>query len=131
MDRNDPESLKRILGQMITRTPLGKTLEQARIWEHWPHVAGQDLAGHGEPVAVKKGVLRVAVENAAWMQSFAYAKWDILRRINRLAGRELISDMFLILREDHEQEKRKPKKRGPKQNRPPKEGGETESDRSR
>ena len=70
MDRNDPESLKRILDQMITRTPLGKTLEQARIWEHWPHVAGQDLAGHGEPVAVKKGVLRVAVENAAWMQSF-------------------------------------------------------------
>ena len=122
MDRNDPESLKSILGGMIKGSPLGKTLEQARIWEHWPHVAGQDLAGHGEPVAVKKGVLRVAVENAAWMQSFAYAKWDILRRINRLAGRELVSDIFLLLREDFEQEKRRPKKRGPKQNHPPKKG---------
>lgn len=124
MGKNDPESLKSILGHMITRTPLGKTLEQARIWEHWPHLAGQELAGHGEPVAVKKGVLRVAVENAAWMQSFAYAKWDILRRINRLAGRELVSDLFLILREDFEQEKRRPKRRGPKQNHAPKKGGD-------
>ncbi len=123
MDRNDPESLKSILGGMIKGSPPGKTLEQARIWEHWPHVAGQELCGHGEPVAVKKGVLRVSVENAAWMQSFAYAKWEIIRRINRLAGRELVSDLFLILREDHEAAKTAPKKRGPRMPRPPEKGG--------
>jgi len=33
------------------------------------------------------------------MNKYAYFKWEILKRINRLVGKELISDVFFVLSE--------------------------------
>lgn len=92
-----------ILAAMTRHTPLGKLLEQAQIWERWSSLAGPQLSPHGRPLRIKDGVLHVAAENSAWAQSFAYHKWAIVRHINRMAGKELVHDLFIVLEEKKEE----------------------------
>ena len=106
MKKNKPESVGDILAKMVKKTPLGRKLDQARIWEVWPELATPSLAKHGRPQGVKEKTLIVEVDSTVWMNKYAYFKWDILKRVNRMAGRELISDIFLVLAPDDETPKR-------------------------
>jgi predicted nucleic acid-binding Zn ribbon protein len=87
---------------MQQTTPLGKNLEQAQIWEHWEELTGKHLAKHCRPHSIKKGQLRIIVESPVWMHKISYLKWDLLLRINRMAGKELVSDAFFVLASDEE-----------------------------
>jgi predicted nucleic acid-binding Zn ribbon protein len=100
MSKKEPASLADILTQLKQESPLGQQLEQARIWERWAEVAGPAIAAHGRPLTVKDGVLHIEADSSVWMHKFAYLKWHIIGRINRLAGRELVSEVFIHLAED-------------------------------
>lgn len=96
---NKPQSVGEILAKLAKKTGLGKQLEQAQIWEHWPEIAGASLHIHGRPQSVRDKTLTIEVDSTVWMNKYAYFKWEILKRINRLAGKELISDVFFVLSE--------------------------------
>ncbi len=102
MRKNDPVEVGKILDKIKATTALGKQLEQARIWDRWNELAGGHLAAHGEPKTIREGTLYVEVDSPVWMHRYAYRKWDILKRINRMAGEELVSDLFVVLRADEE-----------------------------
>lgn len=95
-----PVAVGDILGQLIQASPLGETLEQARIWEFWPEIAGPQLAAHGRPHSVQDRTLYIEVDSAVWMHRYSYKKFAIIRSINRMARKELVSDLFLRLLED-------------------------------
>jgi predicted nucleic acid-binding Zn ribbon protein len=99
---NRPKSVGEILARLLQKTALGTRLEQARIWEQWPEVAGPVLCEHGRPRAVRDKTLIVEVDSTVWMNRFAYSKWDLLKRVNLAARKELISDIFLVLTPDTE-----------------------------
>ena len=86
-----------VLKSLLKKTDLGKKMDQARIWSEWADIAGPALAEHGRPHAVNDQTLIIEVDSTVWMNRYAYHKWDILKRINRLFGREIISDIFLLL----------------------------------
>ncbi len=100
MSANDIPSVGDILGKLKTTSSLGKQLEQAQIWEHWERIAGAFLAEHGRPCHIRKGVLTVEADSPVWMHRFAYRKWAIIGRINRMAGHELVSGLFVRLKDD-------------------------------
>lgn len=102
MKKNQPEHVADILSRMVQSTVLGERLEQAKIWENWPHLIGSHLAKHCSPHSIKDGQLRVVVDGPVWMHKASYVKWDLLRRINLMAGRELVSDIFFLLDEEME-----------------------------
>lgn len=91
-----------ILARLKQSGKLGQNLEYARIWEHWAAIAGARLSAHGQPYTVKDGQLRVRADSAVWMHRFSYEKWGIIGRINRMAGKELISDLFVTLEPEDE-----------------------------
>ena len=99
----EPQSIGEILAKIKKHTRVGKQLEQARIWERWPELAGP-LAGHGQPRTIKDNVLYIEAQSTVWMHKFAYHKWDIINRINRLTGQELVDDVFLVLADEPSQE---------------------------
>ena len=100
--KHQPESVGDILARMVQQTTLGLNLEQAKIWENWAELVGGHLAAHCTPHNIKDGQLRVTVESAVWMHKLSYIKWDLLKRINRMAGKELVSDLFFRLASDEE-----------------------------
>lgn len=115
MKRSRPTSIGDILGSLAKPRnrdkvekagldKLGKQLEQAKIWDHWPEIAGPHLAAHGEPSGIKENRLRIKVKSAVWMHKFSYKKWDIIKQVNRMARKELISDIFIELATEDEDE---------------------------
>lgn len=104
MSEHRIHSAAEILKKLIATTPLGKVFEQAQIWDNWTEIAGKVLAGHGHPKDLREQRLRVIVDSAVWMHKYSYCKWEIIRRINRMAGKELVSDLFFLLAEDAEEE---------------------------
>ncbi len=102
MKKTRPEHIGDILAAMQKKSALGKHLEHAQIWEQWERLAGAHLAKHSRPHSVKDRQLRVLVESPVWMHKLSYLKWDLLRRINRMAGKELVSDIFMALASDED-----------------------------
>lgn len=102
--KKEPAKLGDILSSLTKTTKLGKQLEQAGIWEHWPELAGPHLAEHGRPARIKDNVLHIEVDSPVWMHKFAFRKWDIIKRVNLMARRELVSDLFLALEPEKEEE---------------------------
>lgn len=97
--RSHPTGVGDILESLKKETDLGEQLQNALIWEHWPALAGT-LAYHGKPVTVRDHTLYVEADSAVWMHKFVYRKWGLMLRINKLANRELVSDIFVKLAPD-------------------------------
>lgn len=102
MRGNDPTEVGKILDDLKKTTGLGQQLDQARIWDRWSDLAGLHLAAHGQPKTIRDSTLYVEADSPVWMHRFALRKWSILKRINRLAGRELVSDLFVVLKADED-----------------------------
>lgn len=102
MKRYDLTGVGDILRKLTKTTKLGETLKKAELWEHWTEVVGEETARHCRPRTVQEGQLRIEVESAVWMHRLAYRKWDIVKKVNRLAGKELVHDVFLVLIPDGE-----------------------------
>ena len=103
-----PTGVGDIIASLKKTTPLGKRLKEAQIWQQWPGLAGKRLCTHGHPVAVKDKTLRVEAYSAVWVSKFAYHKWEIIGRVNRMAGYEIINDLFVTLAEDTGEESGSP-----------------------
>ena len=101
-EASKPTGVGDILASLKKSTPLGKRLKEAQIWQEWPSLAGKRLCTHGHPVAVKDRTLHVEAYSPVWVSKFAYFKWAIIGRVNRMAGQEIISDIFVTLAGDEE-----------------------------
>lgn len=97
---DEPEPIRAILNRMIRTTELGTTLEKARIWGQWARIAGDALAESTAPAALENGLLVVQVADTSWMDLCLYEKWEMVRRINREAGRLVVSDIRFELAPD-------------------------------
>ncbi|MDX9973429.1 MAG: DUF721 domain-containing protein [FCB group bacterium] len=100
MKKSKLTAIGKILDEMKRSTELGEQLEKARIWERWNELAGPHLSAHGLPRGIRDNVLYVEAESPVWMHRFALRKWDVIKRINAMADRELVSDLFVVLRDD-------------------------------
>jgi hypothetical protein len=99
-EASKPTGVGDILASLKKSTPLGKRLKEAQIWQQWPSLAGARLCTHGHPVVVKDKTLHVEAYSAVWVSKFAYFKWSIIGRVNRMAGQELINDIYVTLAQD-------------------------------
>ena len=100
MKRSEPSPISDVLQTLKKSSKLGLQLEQAQIWERWPELAGPKLAVRGNPVTIKDATLFIQAESAAWVHRFSIHKWDILKRVNQMAGKELITDVYVSLQPD-------------------------------
>ena len=92
-----PSAVGAILEKITQAKGFRKHLDQGRIWEAWEDIAGARLAPYGKPKYFKDKTLLIEVHSAVWMSRYAYSKWDLIKRVNLVAGYELINDLFFIL----------------------------------
>ena len=57
----------------------------AALWQDWPTLAGDQLAGHCRPLGLRNGVLTVGTSHPQWRQALLYSKLQLLAAI-RAAG---------------------------------------------
>ncbi|WP_254567846.1 DUF721 domain-containing protein [Oscillatoria sp. HE19RPO] len=85
-------SLDHILGALAAQTLGQKQREYQQLVESWAIAVGPKITQHTRPLAVERGVLRVATSSAAWAQNLMFERRRILQRLN--VGRsEAIADI--------------------------------------
>lgn len=90
-----PATVGRLLSDTLRGTPLERRLAEARIWEIWDRVVGQQIAAQARPNTIRDGVLTVQVASAPWMQQLNFLKPEIRERLNRELNAELVRDIYL------------------------------------
>lgn len=87
------EAIARVLSRVLRQLGLEGDLEAWRAVDEWPEVVGPRVSQHTRAVAFRDGTLRVEVEGSAWMQELGYLKRDLIQRINRHLGSDLVRDV--------------------------------------
>lgn len=83
-----------ILQQLLGAQGMDQKLRQYRAWEVWEQVVGPQIARHARPLRLREGILEVRVDQPIWMQQLRMMAPDILRKLNRALGEDLIRELF-------------------------------------
>ncbi|MCU1251395.1 MAG: hypothetical protein JWQ49_4424 [Edaphobacter sp.] len=73
--------LKKSLGQS-----LNSLRDEDKLAAAWPVACGRTMAERGTIVGYYEGVLRVQVENRAWLQQLMSMRGHLAREMARIAG---------------------------------------------
>jgi hypothetical protein len=92
-----PAQLKGVLGDVVARFGLDRSLDDYRIWQAWDEVVGPVISRNAQPQKLNASRLVVAVRNAGWMQELTLLRRDLAERLNRWMGREVIKEIFLVV----------------------------------
>lgn len=77
---------------------MGGSKERSRLsglWQAWPEVLGEDVAGTVEVLGHKNGILQLGVEDSMQMQEMLYQVEDILAKVNAFLGSAYFKDIRL------------------------------------
>ncbi len=84
------ETIKDILGGLLRRRKLDKTLSVYRVFNVWNEAVGVRIARHSQPKGYKNGTLLIAVDSSTWMQQLTFLTDDIRRKVNQALGAPLV-----------------------------------------
>jgi predicted nucleic acid-binding Zn ribbon protein len=93
------EDLKRILERVLDATPnYEENMERLRVFEAWPRAVGEKIASRAWPVKLTDdGVLCVAAENSAWLQSLRYLEPQILDKLEAELKHRAVKQLRLMI----------------------------------
>jgi predicted nucleic acid-binding Zn ribbon protein len=88
-----------VLGKVLKNCRVSpKDVEALKVFSLWSEVVGERIAQHARPVRVNKQRLFVEVDNPVWLSQLRLMRLDILDRIEKTMGKDLILDVTLYLK---------------------------------
>lgn len=89
-------SLNELLKAVVEELGAGKKLAECQAQIVWREAVGPELARRSRPLRVKRGRLEVAVASAVWRNQLSFMKKDIVERINKLVGKDVVHELVLL-----------------------------------
>ena len=111
LKRDPAERLGELLDQSLSRLALGPQLQAYGIWAIWNDVVGRPVARNAQPLRLDTRRLVVVVKNAMWMHELSLLRRDLCARLNQWMGREVVSEVFLVIGRVERQDSRSGKSR--------------------
>ena len=90
-----PAAVADLLGKLLRGTPAELRLKEGRIWLIWESAVGRRIASHAQPAAFRDGILTLRVDSAPWMQQLTFLKRELIEKVNRELGEELVKDLYM------------------------------------
>ncbi len=90
--------LKDLLSSLIENLGLSEEILAWPAVLRWKEIAGEKVAKYAKAVEVKKGILYLSCPNPTWRTQLTLIKEEILRKANRLIGKEIIKDIKFVRR---------------------------------
>ena len=70
-------------------------LDEVKVVNSWPKVVGPFIASHTIDLSIKNQVLFVRVDSDALRSELSYSKSLLLKNLNEIVGKEMITDIVL------------------------------------
>jgi len=91
------EKLSNTLKKLLTGRGLAGRFSIFRVTARWEEAVGDVVAEHARPQSLKGGKLSVLVDSPVWMQQLSFLKPELVEKVNRSLGEELVKDIVLTL----------------------------------
>jgi predicted nucleic acid-binding Zn ribbon protein len=88
------ESLHHVLGSFENQGGWQERQQFKRLLAYWPELVGPAVANQTKPVAIQRGVLKVATSSPAWAQNLIFERQRILEKLNTRLTIELTDIRF-------------------------------------
>ena len=89
------DSLGTILSGLAKRLGLESRLLELRLQRQWRDIIGEPIGSHTWPGQIRFKKLYLTVQNSVWLQQLTFLKPTLLEKLNREAGKELITEIVL------------------------------------
>ena len=70
-----------------------KTLTREDVEGCWKEIVGETGATHSRPAVLRKSILTIWVDNSVWLQELTFKKRKSLKALQRVFGKDKISDI--------------------------------------
>ena len=91
----EPQSVSKVLDEIIQSKALNTGITNARINELWFKLMGNNILNYTEKISLKGKTLFVSLNNAALREELNYGKEKIKKMINEQLGKETIRKVVL------------------------------------
>lgn len=88
------ESLHRVLGSFENQGGWQERRQFKRLLAYWSELVGPAVASQTKPIAIQRGVLKVATSSPAWAQNLIFERQRILEKLNAHLKIELTDIRF-------------------------------------
>ena len=90
------ESIARVLPALLRELGLEAGVLGWRAVTEWPDAVGPPIARRTRAVSFQDGTLRIEVEGSAWRYELEVLKRQLLQKLNRHLGSELVRELEFI-----------------------------------
>ena len=88
-----PRPIGKLLARLTLRRGYGRTRTVGQIETAWKEAVGEFFAGCTRVGGVRRGVLRVTVDNSAAVQNLVYAVPQLIEKLKKLLPETRIADI--------------------------------------
>ena len=92
----EPVAVGGLLEAVLSDLGVGEKLRECRALLAWEEAAGAVVAAQARPLRMRRGRLELAVPSAVWRTQLTFAKDDLLRRVNELAGDVVVREIVIL-----------------------------------
>lgn len=98
---SEPQHLSKALAELIALRGLARVRGDEQLKSIWKEIAGERIGSHTRVLNVRRGVLEIAVNNAALLNELvAFHKLSLLSALKRQHGELKIRDLKFRLKGD-------------------------------
>jgi predicted nucleic acid-binding Zn ribbon protein len=90
---NNLSDIGSILNKTVQTIRQRPDNELTRIWGMWEEIAGSEIASYARPSGFKNNLLIIKVTNSVWLHHLSMTRQDMMDRINRAFGKEIIREI--------------------------------------
>ena len=88
-----------VLKNVFLEIEKNQEFSEDEISRLWKELAGEIGFRHSRPEALKRKILRVRVDNSAWLQELTLRKRELLKGLKRTLGKDKISEIHFRIGE--------------------------------
>lgn len=92
-DIRDPQPLGSLTRDLAKKRGWSAQVAEGTVLGHWASVAGQQIADHATPTALREGVLSVTAESTAWATQLRMVQAQLLAKIAAAVGNGVVTSL--------------------------------------
>lgn len=87
------KSVGEAIEELVTQLGIKKKLHEQDAFVVWDEAVGERIAKVATPTRMLRGTLIVSVKSGPWRNELSMRKEEVVRRINKLLGGEIVKDI--------------------------------------
>lgn len=98
--KSSPVRIGDLIGPILKQAESDRRRPEAlEVVTSWPEMVNAKLARASRAVSLRDGKLFVEVKSPVWKQELLLQRRNIIRKINRRLGKDIVSDMVINVRD--------------------------------